>query len=164
MKKLLPVILLSLALAACTGRATTRFYPVQGPIAAQTPAAVYVGTIAGGMAGTITLTGYQGEVYKGRWATIEQPKQSTDSPSGAPGDREMVSLWDSIYGNGFYVAHVLGSKWYAKAVMTGSSGNSLKAEFYREARDNHGDGNALLASIKGVAMDDKGNVYKVTIS
>jgi hypothetical protein len=165
MKKILPTILFSFLLVACTGRAVTRFYPVQGPLAAQTPTPVYVGKVAGGRnSGTVVLTGNQGEVFQGRWETIQQPKKSSDAPAVAPSDNEMVPLWDSIYGNGFYVAHVLGSTLYARASMTGANGDSLKVEFYREEKNNNGDVNALRASIKGVAKDSNGNVYKITIS
>jgi hypothetical protein len=123
-----------------------------------------VGKVSGwANSGTIVLTGNQGEVFHGRWETIEQPKKSTDAPGAAAGDSEMKPLWDSIYGNGFYVAHVLGSKMYARATMAGANGDSLRVEFYREDRNDR-DANALRAAIKGVAKDEKGNVYKITVS
>ncbi|HWZ99816.1 MAG TPA: hypothetical protein VN025_18810 [Candidatus Dormibacteraeota bacterium] len=165
-KGFLPTVLLSFFLIGCIGHATARFYPVQGPLVSQTPSAVYVGKVSGGVnSGQIALTANQGEMFQGRWETIQLPKKSTDAPVMAPTDNEMVPLWDSIYGNGFYVAHVLGSKFYARASLTGANGDSLKVEFYRpEEKDSQGNVNALRASIKGVAKDDKGNVYKITIS
>jgi hypothetical protein len=166
MKKLMILALLSVSLAGCIGHATTRFYPVQGPLATQNPTPVFVGKLSSGWSsGSLVLTADQGEVFQGRWEPIKQPKKSTAAPAAAPSDSEMVPLWDSIYGNGFYVAHVLGSKYYARGLLTGANGDSLKVEFYRpEERENQGNVNALRASIKGVAKDDKGNVYKITMS
>jgi hypothetical protein len=75
----------------------------------------------------------------------------------------MAQLWDSIYGDGFYVAHVLGTRLYARASLKANNGDTLKVEFYRP--ENEGNVTTTIASlIKGVAKDDKGNAYKITFS
>jgi hypothetical protein len=161
MRKLAPVFLLSFFLASC--HATARLYPVEGPLANQAPLPVFVGKISGALySGNMTVTGTQGEVFTGRWDTVKRPTKSGDAAGATTKDEEMARLWDSIYGDGFYVAHVLGTRLYARASLKASNGNSLKVEFYRP--ENQGHGESLAATIKGVAKDDKGNVYKITFS
>ena len=163
MNKLLCTALLSTLLISC--HATARLYPVQGPLAAQTPAPVLVGRISGAFySGTMTITGLQGEVFQGRWKAVKQPAKSTAAPSAAPADSDMAPLWDSVYGSGFYVAHVLGTRLYARASLAGKTGDSLKVEFYRPEDHGNSDAVSIRGSVRGVAKDDKGNVYKVTFS
>src|SRR2546429_1110866 len=160
MKNLLCTALLSTLLISC--HATARFYPVQGPLATQTPAPVLVGRISGAFySGTMTLTGLQGEVFQGRWEAVKQPAKSTAAPSAAPADSEMAPLWDSVYGSGFYVAHVLGTRLYARASLAGKTGGLLKGEFYRP--EDHGDSEAVSTAGpgRGVAEDGKRKGYKV---
>ncbi|HJZ66279.1 MAG TPA: hypothetical protein VKD70_18280 [Candidatus Acidoferrum sp.] len=162
MSKVLFITVSSFALVSC--RATARFYPVQGPLAEQTPPPVYVGKISGAFySGNMTVTGKQGEVFRGRWEAVRQPAKSTDAPKIAPSDTEMSALWDSIYGDGFYVANVLGTRLYGRGFLKTSNGDTLKVEFYRPEKATN-DANAIRGSIKGVGKDDKGNVYKITFS
>ena len=161
MRKLAPVLLLSFLLVSC--RATARLYPVEGPLASQAPLPVFVGKISGALySGNMTVTGSQGEVFIGRWDTVKRPTKSGDGTGVTTKDDQMAQLWDSIYGNGFYVAHVLGTRLYARASLKANNGDSLKVEFYRP--ENQGHEQSLAATIKGVAKDDKGNVYKITFS
>lgn len=161
--KILFVALLSFALVSC--RATARFYPVQGPLAEKTPAPIYVGKITGAFySGSMSVTGDQGEVFNGRWEAVRQPSKSTNTPQTPPTDAEMAPLWDSIYGDGFYVAHVLGTRLYGRGSLKASNGDTLKVEFYRPEEKNSTDPNVIHGSIKGVGKDDKGNVYKITFS
>jgi hypothetical protein len=67
--------------------------------------------------GNMTVTGSQGEVFTGRWDTVKRLEKSNDAPSVATKDDEMAQLWDSIYENGFYVAHVLGHKAICASVI-----------------------------------------------
>ena len=162
MRKLAPVLLLSFLLASC--HATARLYPVEGPLANQAPLPVFVGKISGALySGNITVTGSQGEVFTGRWDTVKRPTKSGDATGVTTKDEEMAQLWDSIYGDGFYVAHVLGTRLYARASLKANNGDTLKVEFYRP--ENEGNATTTIASlIKGVAKDDKGNAYKITFS
>lgn len=166
MKELAITALLATSLVSC--HAGMNFYPVQGPLAVQTPSPVFVGKVSGGIsAGALVVTAGQGEVFTGRWKMVKAPSQrkgTASLPVISALDNEMAPAWDSLYGNGFYVAQVLGARLYARASLTGTSGSVMKVEFYRPEGNHDGDVNAIRGSVKGVAKDDKGNVYKVTIS
>jgi len=69
----------------------------------------------------------------------------------------MSAEWDAIYGPGFYVAHVLGARLYARAVLTGNQGTVLNVELYKPDTPE----NSNVSSIRGVAKDNRENVYKV---
>ena len=83
---------------------------------------------------------------------------------GPLADSDMAPLWDSVYGSGFYVAHVLGTRLYARASLAGKTGDSLKVEFYRPEGGGNSEAVPIQGSVRGVAKDGKGNVYKVTFS
>ena len=158
MKNLLILVLVCLAvLSGCT--ATARFYPVQGPLATQTPVPVYVAKFSGAFnSGNLSVILANGEVCKGRWATVPRPATSTDAATATAAPANNLSAeWDTVYGTGFYVAHVLGARLYARAVLTGNRGTTLNVELYKPDLVE----NTAPAAIKGVAKDDKGNIYKV---
>jgi len=67
----------------------------------------------------------------------------------------MSADWNLVYGQGYYVAHVLGNKLYARATLTGNLGTTLSVEFSNE--------NNTRGNTKGVAQDNRGNVFKVTV-
>jgi len=128
MSKVLFITVLSFTLVSC--HATARFYPVQGPLAEQTPPPVYVGKISGAFySGNMTVTGNQGEIFSGRWEAVRQPAKSTDAPKISPSNAEMSVLSDSLYGNGFYVANVLGTRLYGRGSLKASSGKVYKIKF-----------------------------------
>jgi hypothetical protein len=54
-----------------------------------------------------------------------------------------------------FAAHVLGNKLYARATLTGNMGTVLNAEFSNESN--------TRGNTKGVAQDNKGNVFKVSV-
>ncbi len=65
----------------------------------------------------------------------------------------MSAIWDTVYGQGYFVSHVLGKLYYARGSITGSRGTVLDVEFYKpDGESRH---------IFGVAKDSKGNVYKM---
>jgi hypothetical protein len=68
---------------------------------------------------------------------------------------DMAADWDSVYGIGYFAAHVLGNKLYARATLAGSKGTVLHVEFSNE--------NNTRGNTKGVAADDKDNVFKVSV-
>ena len=163
MKKLLLTALLSTVLISC--HATARFYPVRGPLAEQPTPPVLVGRISGvTLSGTMTVNGLQGELFQGKWVTVTRPSKSTAAPVTAAADSEMAQIWDSIYGEGFYVSHVLGTRLYGRAGLATKNGDSLKVEFYRPEQPVASDPGSIPGAVKGVAKDDKGNIYKVTFS
>jgi hypothetical protein len=71
----------------------------------------------------------------------------------------MAAEWDTVYGQGFYTSRVLGARLHAKAEVTGNRGTILHVEMYKP--EPVGAEAQSAASIKGVAKDDKGNIYKV---
>jgi hypothetical protein len=85
---------------------------------------------------------------------VETAATVTDPPTGS-----MASDWDAVYGAGFYVAHVLGSRLYGRAVVTGTHGTTLTVEMYKPDISNE---NLSSGSIRGVAKDSNGNLSKVT--
>jgi hypothetical protein len=67
----------------------------------------------------------------------------------------MSPVWDAVYGPGFFVSRVLGARLYVRTVATGNRSTVLNVEMYRP------DIQMNLSTIKGVAQDNRGNVYKV---
>ena len=159
MKSRLFVVLLAVSiLSGCYANA--RFYPVKGPLAAQAPLPVFTAKMTGlGNSGDISLALADGETGIGHWTRVA-PVQSPNGAvtSNASANSSMAALWDIIYGPGFYVSHVLGTRLYAEAVVTGDRGTVLNVEFYRDEREHHDDSSRGL---KGVAKDNKDNIYKV---
>jgi hypothetical protein len=71
----------------------------------------------------------------------------------------MPALWDTIYGPGFFTAHVSGAGLYANAVITGKLGTVYNLEFYSaDAQPQR------VSKIRGVAKDSANNLYKVVFS
>jgi|SRR5690348_3329719 hypothetical protein len=133
-------------------------YPVRGPLTTEKPVReahvrftahatftpVY---IAASKSGDISATLGDGEICKGRWRLLSTPS-----------DNPIASDWDTIYGQGFYVAEVLGSRQYLQAELTGNRGTTLHVEMYWPQVQ---DRDAVVPG-KGVATDNHGNVYKIT--
>ena len=72
----------------------------------------------------------------------------------------MPSAWDTVYGQGYYVSHVLGARLYAQAVATGNKGTVLNVEMYKAANEH----DVIPAdAVKGVAKDNKDNIYKLVL-
>src|SRR5437879_2844331 len=128
-------------------RVTGRLYPVQGPLSAQTPTPVLLARLTGAFSsGGISVVLPDGEVCKGRWATerpVQVPKGAAIA-SATPND--MASVWDTVYGAGFYVSHILGTRLYVRTVISGDRGTILNLEMYRSV-----DNEQHAGPIKGVA-------------
>jgi hypothetical protein len=134
--------------AGCVIMALGHLYPVQGPLAAANPQSIYSLTMNGVYdAGTLTATLPDGEKCKGDWSAI--------SPSD-PNARQMSAVWDSVYGSGFFVAHVLGSRVFAAAVLKGNKGTTLNVQIYDPRPGN-------VSAVIGVATDNNGNQFKLTM-
>ena len=152
-------IFVLLCVSLLSGCATARLYPVQGPLSQQNPAPVYVAKLDGALySGSFKVILGNGEVGQGRWGMVPRPNKSSDSGySASPSSGDMATEWDTVYGQGFYTAHVLGAKLHAKAEVTGNQGTVLHVEMYKPDKVE----DRSPGSIKGVAKDDKGNIYKV---
>jgi hypothetical protein len=156
--KLFSLFLIMSSLVGCSG--AVRLYPTEGPLSSQTPLPVLVGKLSGAFnSGHISVTLSDGEVCKGTWAVVPPPNNAKGANAEAA-PTSMSSVWDSVYGPGFYVAHVLGAKLYVQAVVTGNRGTVFNVEMYRPLEGPEGNG---VGAIKGVAKDNKDNVYKVVV-
>jgi hypothetical protein len=63
--------------------------------------------------------------------------------------------WDRVYGEGFFVANILGNPVFARAVLAGTKGTILNVEFYAPTP-------GQMTNVKGVAVDNDGNIFKLT--
>jgi hypothetical protein len=132
-----------------------KLYPVQGPLLAQTPQPVFTGQIRRPMfsAGPVFLllkswTVANGEVLEGKPRTV-QASSVNPIPESKALSLPLPNLafaWDAVYGEGFFVAHILGKK-FGQGVFTGTQGTILQVE--------------TLDGRNGVAVDNKGNTYKM---
>jgi hypothetical protein len=145
-------------MVGCTSHG--HLYAVQGPLSGQKPAPAYIADFTGAAySGNVSTVLSDGEMFKGRWQTVSR-KQSAKEKGPVAGDViDMASSWDAVYGQGFYVAHVLGAQIYARSVITGNKGTELKMEIYRPPDVEVG--SSLIQAMKGVAKDSKGNIYKL---
>jgi hypothetical protein len=154
----LPLIVVGILFIS--GCAQGRLYPVQGPFSSESPVPVFTAKASGMFnSGNISVVLENGEKCKGRWVTA----QAVPIPNGAPAAdgstaSDMASVWDTVYGQGFYVSHVLGTRFFARAEVSGDHGSLLHMEMYRSAGEHAGD---TTLTIRGVAKDNKGNIYKV---
>ncbi|MGD0426320.1 MAG: hypothetical protein ABSC10_06340 [Candidatus Acidiferrales bacterium] len=148
-----------LAIVVMSGCASGRLYPVQGPLAAQSPIPVYTAKFSGPFSsGHVSVVLAGGEVCKGSWSAAPSVPSAADAGSATtPATSGTASLWDTVYGPGFYQAHVLGTRIYMRATPDCNHGTTLTVEMFRAA-----DSNGNVSAIRGVAQDNKGNIYKVT--
>jgi hypothetical protein len=145
--------------SGCT--ATARLYPVQGPLSARTPPPAIAVKFTGGVnSGNVSLVSPDGEAASGHWARVATHSTGPTgiAPASAPRADGMPALWDTIYGSGFFTAHVLGAGLYATAVISGKQGTVYNLEFYSA------DTNRKSVQIRGVAKDSAGNLYKVVFN
>ncbi len=133
-----------------------KLYPVQGPLAAQRPEPVFTGHIkrppfAAGPPFLLlkSWTLADGEVLKKTIATVKASSLNTPEPGTAASDPPQPNLafaWDAIYGQGYFAAQILGRN-LLQGVFAGSQGTTLQVE--------------SLNGKFGVAVDNKGNLYKM---
>lgn len=142
------LLLAAMPLSGCMIMVPGHLYPVQGPLAAVHPPPIYRLTMSGIYdSGTLTTTLPDGEKCTGKWSII--------SP-GDPSARQMSAAWDSVYGDGYFVAHVLGSRVFAGAMLTGDRGTTLHLQLYDPKPGDVG-------AARGVAQDNSGNLFKLTM-
>jgi hypothetical protein len=159
MKHRLCFVLLAIStVLGCTH--TARLYPVQGPLSAQTPVPVLMAKITGAFTpGNISVILSDGEVCKGRWVIVNPAQAPKGANTATAPTSAMSAVWDGIYGPGFYVSRVLGARYYAQAMVSGNRGTILNVEMYRPVSGADTD----IGAIKGVAKDNKDNVYKLVL-
>jgi len=153
-------LLLVSTLSGCT--ASGHLYPVRGPLSTETPTPVYKLKIKDALkSGDISVALDNGETGKSRWKLVPQDKSPNPAPStnSEATPAALSQVWDTIYGPGFYVAKVLGNRLYAQSTITTNRGTILNVEFYEP--DAHAN-SPEVGAIKGVAKDNKDNLYKLT--
>jgi hypothetical protein len=145
--------LILLAVCMISGGVATlgqRIYPIQGPLAAQMPPLVFTAqTKKGEFVEQMSLTLSNGEAFKGNIAFMHASflnSKKPGTPASYPPQPNLAFAWDAVYGQGYYVAHVLGKR-IGQKVFTGNRGTVLQVEF--------------LDGKFGVAVDNKGNVFKI---
>jgi len=157
MKAKLVALLPALVLSGCvTLHAEGHLYPVQGPLTADAPIPVYkltlsdrtlVGANVSFRSGDgISATVGDGEICQG---TLQE--LSSDDPTV----RSMEADWDRVFGQGFFVANVLGI--YAeRSTLIGSNGTQITLQMYNKTPISG------VLTIVGVARDNRGGLYKIT--
>ncbi len=139
-----------------------RLYPVQGPATAQTPPPSFNAKLSNylGKSGVITLTQAGGETFQGPWTTVTITfinAKTPGTPASFPPQPNLAFAWDLVYGPGYFNTHILGSQTVGQATATGSNGTVLQLEFQKEKLG------AIIDNIFGVAVDNKGNIYKMVL-
>jgi hypothetical protein len=152
-----------------------KLYPVQGPLTAQTPVPVYSAKLKRPMfsvgshatsSGSITWTLANGEKVQGalmtKLVTASSPDTKTaGDTSSYPPQPNLAFAWDAVYGQGFYVANILGHNIWQK-VLTGNRGTVLQVETHtRETYIPQDVSIGANDNTEGVAIDNKGNIYKL---
>jgi hypothetical protein len=155
-KLVLSLAALCICVVSASGNALAqKLYPVQGPLAAQTPQPVFKGQVRRPVVslGSVFLllkswTVTNGEVLQGKPKTLKASSVTPAPPAGAISlpQPNLAFAWDAVYGEGFFVAHILGNE-FGQGVFTGNQGTALQVE--------------SLDGRNGVAVDNKGNTYKM---
>jgi hypothetical protein len=152
-KRVLSVVALCVCIISGSASAQ-KLYPVQGPLAAQTPQSVFAGQIRRPMfslgSAFLLLKSWtlgNGEILQGKPKKVKATSANTPlAGETGPPQPNLAFAWDAVYGSGFFVAHILG-KDLLQGVFTGSQGTILQVE--------------SLTGQNGVAVDNKGNTYKM---
>ncbi|MGA2633467.1 MAG: hypothetical protein ABSF16_04470 [Terracidiphilus sp.] len=124
-------------------------YPVQGPLTAQSPPPIFTARFTGGNSGKLSMVRANGELLTGKWSRVTAAFVNNKTPGTAdsyPPQPNLAFAWDAIYGQGYFLANVLGVE-IGAATGTGNQGTVLQAEFF--------------PGRFGVAIDNKGNIYKM---
>jgi hypothetical protein len=153
--------LLGLCLLAPLIARAQRLYPVAGPAARQVPPPDFTAKLdLIRKSKGIVLRQTGGEAFQGTWTTVTityANLKTPGAPASYPPQPNLAFAWDLVYGQGYFLAHILGSKTVGQATATGSNGTILQLEFQAEKLG------APVDNIFGVAVDNKGNVYKVVL-
>jgi hypothetical protein len=155
-KFLLSAVLVCFGLTAGANTAPAqKLYPVSGPQATVTPAPVFPGhlvfrivSVGSSYKLLQSFTLASQEIVKGKFNSINAAsavQKSAGSPDSFPPQPNLAFAWDSVKGQGYYMAHVLGNT-IEQGIFTGDKGTVLQVE--------------SLDGRNGVAVDNRGNVYK----
>jgi hypothetical protein len=148
MKTAVPLLAAFAMLGGCAVMVPGHLYPVQGPLSKESTPPVYTVTLNGSFlpSGSLTVHMAAGIACPGDWKAV-----SADDPSA----RQMSAEWDEVYGNGYFVANVLGKRTFARSVPTCTNGTKLNLEFLVVRPGNP-------SSTIGVVSDGTGNIFKLS--
>jgi hypothetical protein len=132
------------------------FIPTTGPAAALDPVPAYPGRANGLVSGEVKVTLADGERFEGGWLPVVPGAAIPAGLQDAAFAPDLVKDWDWVYGQGYYRAHVLGSRHHTRALLKGSKGSMILMETNTSV-----DGSEGSPRYSGVAHDSKGIVYKV---
>jgi hypothetical protein len=105
----------------------------------------YPARMVGALSGQITV-GLPGDgSCTGAWSLRGKQQQSFD----------LSADWDLIYGAGYRSAHVLGVREFVRTTLSCTGGSNLRMEMSNETN--------TRGHTRGVAEDDHGNVFKVSV-
>jgi hypothetical protein len=159
------VVLSVVMISGCNGYG--HLYPVQGPLASMAPQPVYnfSYTYPGspkndrGQNGDLSMVLSDGEIFQGPWKMTYQKPAMGNASAGTQESSSMATAWDTVYGQGFYVAHILGSKpYFMHVALTGNKGTTLQVEWYEPEFSG-----TTIQGTNGIAEDSKGNIYKLVL-
>ena len=132
---LAPVMLL----AACAD--TMHMTPVQGPAAQQNPVPVIAGAVE---KMDISFSTPSSETCQGRFVAIAPEQPASD----------LAPMWDTVYGMKYYANNVGHTKAeHYTAAVTCSKGTTMEVEAYQNREK----------LFQGIAKDNSGNVYKISM-
>jgi hypothetical protein len=155
MKAKLALVLLGLCLIVRSAAATEQtLYPVQGPLVAQAPPPVMKASFHGAYSGSFSLVQAPGESFQGKWTDVIPSFVNTktpETPASYLPQPNLAFAWDAVYGPGYFVAQILGAG-IRQAVATGNQGTVIQVECRYSP---------VTGGCTGVAVDSKGNIYKV---
>lgn len=160
-------VILAAVCIFCSGQAARgqRLFPVQGPAATQAAPQAFTAKLsnifkASGAISLVQEGGETGENFQGKWTTVTATfinEKTPGAPASYPPQPNLAFAWDVVYGQGYYSANVLGSQALGQAIATGNHGTILQVEFEKWKLGGPVD------NIFGVAVDNKGNIYKVVL-
>jgi hypothetical protein len=133
--------ILSLGMVGCA-LGIIHLYPAESAAPGQPPKPIISGTIIYTGFATVSFKGPDGEKFSG----------PCPIGSAAGVNDDLKGAWDSVYGQGDYLAHVVGSPTHCTAKLTGTKGTIFRLEAYNETAE---------TPLKGIAEDSNGNIYKV---
>lgn len=146
MKPAIPMAIAIAMIGGCVLLVPGHLYPVQGPLSKENTPPIYAVTLNGFlMSGSLTVRIPSGVTCSGPWRAVS---------GGDPSARQMSAEWDQVYGNGYFVANVLGKSTFARSVLTCSDATKLNLEFIVLEP-------GQPASTTGVASDGSGNIFKL---
>lgn len=155
---LLPVLAL-LPLMGCYGYGS--LHPVEGPLAdaQRHPRSLTVKMEKARDSHTMTTTLPDGEICRGQYVHVRRGTvQRSDLSAGGPSPADLRSVWIDLYGTHYFEKHVF-PKIRVQAVLTGNQDTTLKLDMCPDCEPRSPFNEDIY---EGVAIDNHGNVYKVS--